>query len=94
MQCTSVVDHCLVQAHLPVMPMICLVAQIITYCLRQEGNKWKLQKLHELLNFPLMLFFFCDTKNFDAGTREKHLKDVFKDVARNSQVWGQDTFHH
>jgi hypothetical protein len=35
-----------------------LVAQIITYCPRQEGNKWKLQKLHELLHFPLMLFFF------------------------------------
>ncbi len=46
-QCTSVVHHCLVQAHLPVMPMIwsllCkLVAQIITCCPRQEGNKWKL----------------------------------------------------
>jgi hypothetical protein len=24
-----------------------LVAQIIMYCPRQEGNKWKLQKLHE-----------------------------------------------
>jgi hypothetical protein len=25
---------------------------------------------------------------------ERHLKDVFKDVARNSQQWGQDTFLH
>jgi hypothetical protein len=57
-----------------------LVVQIITYCPRQEGNKWKLQKLHELLHFPLKLFFFCHAKNFDAGTRERHLKDVFKDV--------------
>jgi hypothetical protein len=69
-----------------------LVAQIITYCPRQEGNKWKLQKLHELLHFPLLLFFFCHAKNFDAGPRERHLKDVFKDVARNSQQRGQDTF--
>jgi hypothetical protein len=44
-----------------------LVAQIITYCPRQEGNKWKLQKLHELLHFPLMLFFFYHAENFDAG---------------------------
>jgi hypothetical protein len=69
-----------------------LVAQIITYCPRQEGNKWKLQKLHELLHFPLMLFFFHHAENFDAGTGERHLKDVFKDVARNSQQLGQDTF--
>jgi hypothetical protein len=39
-----------------------------------------------------MLFFFCHAKNFDAGARERHLKDVFKDVARNSQQQGQDTF--
>jgi hypothetical protein len=66
-----------------------LVVQIITYCPRQEGNKWKLQKLHELLHFPLMLFLFCHAKNFDAGTGERHLKDVFKDVARNSQQRGR-----
>jgi hypothetical protein len=48
-----------------------LVAQIIMYCPRQEGSKWKLHKLHELLHFPLMLFFFHHAKNFDAGTGEK-----------------------
>jgi hypothetical protein len=69
-----------------------LVGQIITYCPRQKGNKWKLQKLHELLHFPLMLFFFHHTKNFDASTGERHLKDVFKDVTRNSPQCGQDTF--
>jgi hypothetical protein len=69
-----------------------LVAQIITYCPRQEGNKWKLHKLHELLHFPLMLFFFRHAENFDAQTGERHLKDAFKDVTRNSQQWGQDTF--
>ena len=69
-----------------------LVAQIITYCPRHEGNKWKLQKLHEILHFPLMMFFFRHAENFDAGTGERHLKDVFKDVARNSQQRGQETF--
>jgi hypothetical protein len=29
-----------------------------------------LQNLHELLHFPLMLFFFHHAKNFDAGTGE------------------------
>ncbi len=100
MQCTSAVHHCLVQGSSPSDPddlllSLCkLVAQIIMYCPRQEGNKWKLQKLHELLHFPLMLFFFCHAENFDAGTGERHLKDVFKDVARNSQQQGQDTFLH
>jgi hypothetical protein len=39
-----------------------------------------------------MLFFFCHAKNFDAGTGERPLKDIFKDVTRNSQQRGQDTF--
>jgi hypothetical protein len=69
-----------------------LVAQIISYCPHEEGHKWKLQKLHEVLHFPLMIFFFCHAENIDAGTGEHHLKDVFKDVACNSQQRGQDTF--
>jgi hypothetical protein len=32
-----------------------------------------------------MLFFFHHAENFDARTGERHLKDVFRDVARNSQ---------
>ncbi len=56
-----------------------LVVQIIMYCPRQEGNKWKLQKLHELLCFPPMLFFFHHAENFDARTRERHLNDVFNE---------------
>jgi hypothetical protein len=51
-----------------------LVAQIITYCPRQEGNKWKLKKLDELLHFPLMLFFFCHAENFDAGPERDTLR--------------------
>jgi hypothetical protein len=40
------------------------------------------------------MLFFCHAKNFDARTGERYLKDVFKDVARNSQQRGQDTFLH
>jgi hypothetical protein len=40
-----------------------LVAQIITYCPRQEGNKWKLQKLHELLHFDVAISIFFKYKS-------------------------------
>jgi hypothetical protein len=69
-----------------------LVAQIISYCPREEGHKWKLQKLHEVLHFPLMIFFFCNAENIDASTGEHHLKDIFNNIACNSQQRGQDTF--
>jgi hypothetical protein len=69
-----------------------LVSQIISYCPREDGHKWKLQKLHKVLQFPLMLFFFCHTENIDAGMGEHHLKDIFKDIAHSSQQRGQDTF--
>jgi hypothetical protein len=39
-----------------------------------------------------MLFFFHHAKNFDARNGERHLKDAFKDVTRNSQQRGQDSF--
>jgi hypothetical protein len=42
-----------------------------------------------------MFFFFHHAEIFDAGTGERHLKDVFKDVTRSrnsQQQWGQDTF--
>jgi hypothetical protein len=69
-----------------------LVAQIISYCPRKDGHKWKLQKLHEVLHFPLMIFFFCHAENIDDVMGEHHLKDVFKDITHNSQQTGQDTF--
>jgi hypothetical protein len=69
-----------------------LVSQIILYCPREDGHKWKLQKLHKVLYFPLMIFFFCHTENIDVGMGEHHLKDVFKDIACSSQQRGQDTF--
>jgi hypothetical protein len=68
-----------------------LVAQIILYCPCEDRHKWKLQKLHEVLHFPLMIFFH-HAENIDAGMGEHHLKDIFKDIACNSQQRGQDTF--
>jgi hypothetical protein len=39
-----------------------------------------------------MIFFFCHAESIDASTGEHHLKNIFKDVACNSQQRGQDTF--
>jgi hypothetical protein len=47
-----------------------VVAQIISYYPHKDGHKWKLQKLHEVLHFPLMIFFFCHAENIDAGMGE------------------------
>jgi hypothetical protein len=69
-----------------------LVAQITSYCPCEDGHKWKLKKVHEVLHFPLMIFLFCHAENIDAGMGNHHLKDVFKDVERNSQQRGQDSF--
>jgi hypothetical protein len=39
-----------------------LVAQIIACCPGEVGHKWKLQKLHKILHFLIMMFFFWHTK--------------------------------
>jgi hypothetical protein len=39
-----------------------------------------------------MIFFFHHAENIDASMGEHHLKDIFKEIARNSQQRGQDTF--
>jgi hypothetical protein len=60
-----------------------LVHKIVTLCPRKDGNKWKLQKLHD---------FFIHTKNFDAGRGEHLLKDFFKRYASRSQERGRNIF--
>jgi hypothetical protein len=43
-----------------------LVHKIVTLCPRRDGNKWKLQKFHELLHLVFGLNLFVCTQNFDA----------------------------
>jgi hypothetical protein len=67
-----------------------LVHKIVTLCPRKDGNKWKLQKLHDLLHLVFGLYLFVHTKNFDAGWGEHLLKDFSKRYASRSQERGRD----
>ena len=69
-----------------------LVHKIVTLCPRKDGNKWKLQKLHDLLHLVFGLYLFVHAKNFDAGRGERLLKDFFKRYASRSQERGRDVF--
>jgi hypothetical protein len=65
-----------------------LIHKIVTLCPRKDGNKWKLQKLHDLLHLVFGLYLFVHAKNFDAGWGECLLKDFFKRYASHSQERG------
>jgi hypothetical protein len=69
-----------------------MINRIISFCPRNEGNGWKLQKLHNILHLPITLVFFSHASQYDAGPGERLLKDFFKDVARRSQQWGNGVF--
>jgi hypothetical protein len=69
-----------------------MINRIISFCPRNEGNGWKLQKLHNILHLPITLVFFRHASQYDAGPGERLLKDFFKDVARRSQQWGNGVF--
>jgi hypothetical protein len=69
-----------------------MINRIISFCPRNEGNGWKLQKLHDILHLPITLVFFCHASQYNAGPGERLLKDFFKDVARRSQQRGNGVF--
>ena len=71
-----------------------MMARTIAYCPQEDGNGWKLQKLHEQLHLVIALVFFRHAQNFDAGSGERLLKDFFKKLAQTCQQRGQDTFIH
>jgi hypothetical protein len=71
-----------------------MMARTIAFCPREDGNGWKLQKLHEQLHLAIALVFFRHAQNFDAGSGERLLKDFFKKLAQTCQQRGQDTFIH
>jgi hypothetical protein len=71
-----------------------MMARVIAYCPREDGNGWKLQKLHKQLHLVIALVFFCHAQNFDASSGERLLKDFFKKLAQTCQQHGQDTFIH
>jgi len=69
-----------------------MINRIISFCPQDEGNGWKLQKLHDILHLPIALVFFRHASQYDAGPGECLLKDFFKEVARRSQQRGDGVF--
>jgi hypothetical protein len=59
---------------------------------RNEGNGWKLQKLHELLHLPIDVTNFGSPKNFDTGIMENRLIHVGKRNAKLTQKRGTKIF--
>jgi len=69
-----------------------MINRIISFCPRNEGNGWKLQKLHDILHLAITLVFYRHASQYDAGSGERLLKDFFKDVAKRSQQRGDGVF--
>jgi hypothetical protein len=91
-QCTNVVHHCLVQAHLPVMLMICSFCftnwwhtSLRTALDKRETSGFTETPWAAPLSSYAVLLLSCWELWCRAGTGERHLKDIFKDVTRNSQ---------
>jgi len=62
-----------------------LVHRLITFCPRNDGHGWKLQKLHEMFHLPVAALYFGRTDNWDACHLERNLKTFVKAVARICQ---------
>jgi len=69
-----------------------LIASITTYCPREEGNGWDLQKLHEMLHIPMNLWMFQHSANTNAGHGKRLLKHFFKHASITSQQHGPNVF--
>lgn len=69
-----------------------LMIHIQELCPRTVGNKWQIQKFHQLLHVVPHAAAFGDIRNFDAGICEKHLGYWFKLQAKTSQKSGATTF--
>jgi hypothetical protein len=69
-----------------------MINRIISFCPWNEGNGWKLKKLHDILHLLITLVFFWHALQYDARPGEHLLKDFFKDVSRRSQQWGNGVF--
>ena len=59
---------------------------------RNEGNGWKLQKLHEILHLPIDVTNFGSPKNFDTGIMENRLIHVGKKCKVNTKTWTQNIY--
>jgi hypothetical protein len=69
-----------------------MIVQIITYCPRNSGYGWDLQKLHNHLHLVIHLLFFHHAMNWDAGRGKRLLMPFFKDTAVTCQQQNMDVF--
>ena len=69
-----------------------MVARITTFCPRNTGYGWELQKLHDHYHIVLDLLYFHHCSVWDAGTGERLLKTFFKELAATCQERNSDEF--
>ncbi len=69
-----------------------LLGMVRWYVPRKKGNRWKLQKFHDLLHLALDIERFGPPSNFDAGPMESGLRYWAKLPAMTSQMRGYNTF--
>jgi hypothetical protein len=69
-----------------------MVACITTFCPRNTGYGWELQKLHDHYHIMLDLLYFHHCSIWDAGTGEWLLKTFFKELAGTCQECNSDEF--
>jgi hypothetical protein len=69
-----------------------MLARVATYCPRNTGYGWNIQKYHEHLHLPITLLFFHHAMNWDAGRGERHLKTFVKETAVTCQQRNTDVF--
>jgi hypothetical protein len=62
-----------------------MVARLISFCPRNTGYGWELQKLHDHFHIILDLLYFHHCSVWDAGTGERLLKTFFKELAATCQ---------
>jgi hypothetical protein len=59
---------------------------------RKKGNKWKLQKIHELMHIAGDVAKYGLPANFDAGWGERELKSFGKDPSKTAQMHAEEDF--
>ena len=69
-----------------------LLAMIKCYLPRATGNKWDIQKFHDMLHLAEDMERFGSPKNFDAGPLESALRFWAKFPAKTAQTRGYNTF--
>jgi hypothetical protein len=65
---------------------------IVTRLPRKKGNKWRIQKLHELLHIARDMKYFGSPKNMDTGIWESQLIVKAKIPAESAKKRGNVTF--